>query len=62
MWVIIDGKVYDLTPFVEDHPGGDAILAHAGGDATQGFRGPQHPDHVTDTVRKYLIGRLAKGE
>jgi len=60
VWVVIRGLVYDVTPFVDDHPGGDEILKHAGGDASVGFYGPQHPDHVTETVRKYLVGRLAK--
>jgi hypothetical protein len=50
VWVSIGGFVYDLSPFVELHPGGDAILNHAGGDATLGFRGPQHPSHVATTV------------
>lgn len=38
-WIIIDNKVYDVTSYVEDHPGGDAILKNAGGDATVGFHG-----------------------
>jgi cytochrome b involved in lipid metabolism len=32
-------QVYDVTPFVEEHPGGDAILNNAGGDSTVGFFG-----------------------
>lgn len=32
-------QVYDVTPYVEEHPGGDAILAHAGDDSTEGFYG-----------------------
>lgn len=32
-------QVYDVTPYVEEHPGGDAILRNAGGDATEGFHG-----------------------
>ena len=34
-WIIIDGKVYDVTSWVSKHPGGDAIiLAYGGMDAT----------------------------
>lgn len=32
-------QVYDVTSYVEEHPGGDAILAHAGDDSTEGFYG-----------------------
>ena len=42
-WLIIDGKVFDVTPFVDAHPGGSAIYAHAGQDVSKGFHGPQHP-------------------
>lgn len=28
--MIIKGKVYDVTSYVEEHPGGDAILRNAG--------------------------------
>ncbi|TYK10744.1 cytochrome B5-like protein [Cucumis melo var. makuwa] len=38
-WVIIKNKVYDVTSYVEEHPGGDAILTHAGDDSTEGFYG-----------------------
>lgn len=31
--------MYDVTSYVEEHPGGDAILAHAGDDSTEGFYG-----------------------
>ena len=33
-WLIVKGKVYDITEYVEDHPGGNSILNDAGGDAT----------------------------
>ncbi|GJN16415.1 hypothetical protein PR202_gb03400 [Eleusine coracana subsp. coracana] len=38
-WIVIKDKVYDVTPYVEEHPGGDAILNNAGGDSTEGFFG-----------------------
>lgn len=59
-WLIINGKVYDVTDFVEEHPGGIAILNNAGGDATAGFFGPQHPPSVQDVLNLYLIGELMK--
>ncbi|GJP37472.1 hypothetical protein CLOM_g12855 [Closterium sp. NIES-68] len=58
-WVIIKNKVYDLTSYVDEHPGGDAILNNAGGDATEGFYGPQHASRVFDQVEEFFIGDLA---
>ncbi|KAJ8444471.1 hypothetical protein Cgig2_024035 [Carnegiea gigantea] len=34
-WIIIKNKVYDVTSYVEEHPGGDAIMTHAGDDSTE---------------------------
>ena len=35
LWIIIDGKVYDVTNWIKHHPGGDLILKNSGGqDAT----------------------------
>jgi len=31
IWVAYDNGVYDITDFVEEHPGGDKILMAAGG-------------------------------
>ncbi|CAA0832039.1 Cytochrome B5-like protein [Striga hermonthica] len=59
-WIIIKNKVYDVTPYVEEHPGGDAILAHAGDDSTEGFFGPQHATRVFDMIEDFYIGDLVK--
>lgn len=64
LWLIIRDKgsgewrVYDMTDYVEEHPGGYAILNNAGGDATAGFHGPQHPPTVFDLLPDYYVGTL----
>ncbi|KAL6007672.1 hypothetical protein ACLOJK_033173 [Asimina triloba] len=45
-------KVYDVTLYVEEHPGGDAILAHAGDDSTEGFYGYVTLDKYTERERE----------
>uniref|UniRef100_A0A7C8YHY0 Cytochrome b5 heme-binding domain-containing protein n=1 Tax=Opuntia streptacantha TaxID=393608 RepID=A0A7C8YHY0_OPUST len=57
-WIIIKDKVYDVTSYVEEHPGGDAILTHAGDDSTEGFYGPQHGTRVFDIIEDFCIGEL----
>ncbi|KAK4432969.1 cytochrome-like protein [Sesamum alatum] len=59
-WIIIKDKVYDVTSYVEEHPGGDAILTHAGDDSTEGFFGPQHATRVFDMIEDFRIGELVK--
>lgn len=30
-WLVIDGKVYDVTPFLDEHPGGfDTLVSNSG--------------------------------
>jgi nitrate reductase (NAD(P)H) len=37
-WFVVNGEVYDGTPFLKDHPGGgDSILLVAGEDASEDF-------------------------
>jgi len=58
LWLIVDEKVYDVTEYVEDHVGGDAILRNPGKDNTKGFHGIQHPDRAHATLPDYYIGKL----
>ncbi|KAF8400945.1 hypothetical protein HHK36_014248 [Tetracentron sinense] len=50
--------VYDVTSYVEEHPGGDSILVNAGNDSTEGFYGPQHATRVFDMIDDFYIGDL----
>lgn len=59
-WIIVDDKVYDITDYINDHPGGDSILKNAGGDSTVGVHGPQHPPSMWDVLKLYYIGDLKR--
>ncbi|KAL7419471.1 hypothetical protein Q5752_006309 [Cryptotrichosporon argae] len=48
-WVVVGGKVYDVTDFYARHPGGAAVIvANAGQDVTELFL-PIHPPHTLET-------------
>ncbi|KAH7137835.1 oxidoreductase [Dactylonectria macrodidyma] len=50
-WIIIDKTVYDITEFVDSHPGGSKLLLNYGGrDATEPFE----QLHSAGTLEKYL--------
>ena len=59
LWLIVDGKVYDVSEFVDEHPGGvDALLKRPGQDNTDGFHGPQHPEKVHQLIGEFYIGTV----
>mmetsp|Transcript_3141 Transcript_3141/g.9580 ORF Transcript_3141/g.9580 Transcript_3141/m.9580 type:complete len:119 (-) Transcript_3141:509-865(-) len=58
LWLIIDGKVYDLSEYHDIHPGGDAIFNNAGADSSKGFHGDQHPTKVNDMLDDFYLGKL----
>ncbi|MFQ6619856.1 hypothetical protein Gotur_001052 [Gossypium turneri] len=58
-WLLISGKVYDVTQFLEDHPGGDEVLLAASGkDETQDFEDVGHSDDARNMMKKYYIGEV----
>ncbi|KAF1988319.1 acyl-CoA dehydrogenase NM domain-like protein [Aulographum hederae CBS 113979] len=58
LWCIIDHKVYDLTDFVDAHPGGSVVLAQvAGTDATSAFYN-LHRQEVLQKYSSMCIGTL----
>jgi len=62
-WIVLFDKIYDVTSFLSEHPGGEfIILESAGRDATLAFRGTRHGKDSYDSLSKYLIGILPQSE
>lgn len=62
-WILISEKVYDVTEFLSQHPGGiGEITPYCGRDAsqafaTQGGRG-QHSGEAMNDLSRYVLGPL----
>ncbi|KAI8066272.1 cytochrome b5-like heme/steroid binding domain-containing protein [Gilbertella persicaria] len=59
LWMSIHDKVYNVTEFVQEHPGGEEVLLdEAGKDATESFEDIGHSDEAREILEKYLVGQL----
>lgn len=65
-WITRGRKVYNVSAFLPDHPGGDdLILKHAGQDIEDVMKSPEeheHSDAAYDMLEEYLIGRLGNDD
>eukprot|EP01125_Pyxidicula_operculata_P016241 TRINITY_DN5561_c0_g1_i1.p3 TRINITY_DN5561_c0_g1~~TRINITY_DN5561_c0_g1_i1.p3 ORF type:complete len:297 (-),score=67.38 TRINITY_DN5561_c0_g1_i1:2686-3468(-) len=60
-WMVIKDKVYNVTKFVDDHPGGYIILDGAGKDSTVLFFDQfPHSEDAESQLSNFLIGHLKK--
>lgn len=58
-WIIINNDVYDVTTFLNKHPGGKSILMTvAGDDATDFFEELHRPEILEEFGKDYLIGSI----
>ncbi|MBU0613211.1 cytochrome b5 domain-containing protein [Patescibacteria group bacterium] len=62
-WLIVNNKVYDVTNYLDSHPGGRSIIIpYCGKDATQGFanQGGQgsHSSFASSQLSAYIVGTL----
>ncbi|KAI8951239.1 FMN-dependent dehydrogenase-domain-containing protein [Xylaria longipes] len=58
-WIVVNGKVYDVTTYLNEHPGGAAILLKQGGtDATNEFRKVHSPDILTYLPKDACLGTI----
>lgn len=64
-WIVVEGKVYDITSYVPRHPVPPAVLlAWCGKEATEGMRtkgyGRDHSPSAWGMLDTYFIGELAE--
>ncbi|MBL7022211.1 cytochrome b5 domain-containing protein [Patescibacteria group bacterium] len=63
-WLLLNGKVYDVTPMIDGHGGGDAILEGCGTNATELYEtrpmgsGTPHSKKAYTFLPNYYIGDL----
>ncbi|CCA72275.1 probable CYB2-L-lactate dehydrogenase (cytochrome b2) [Serendipita indica DSM 11827] len=62
-WIIVHGNVYDVTDFLDDHPGGsNIILKYAGKDATEEYDPIHPPNAIMDNLPKEKhLGKVEPG-
>lgn len=62
IWIIYNGKVYDVTQYLDEHPGGEeVILDCAGADATEAFDDIGHSEDAHEQLEALFIGELVGG-
>ena len=58
-YVIIEGKVYNVTAHVDNHSGGAACISqYCGKDATAAFMGKPHSAEALKKLKEFLIGEV----
>nr|XP_023914931.1 cytochrome b5 [Quercus suber]POF07540.1 cytochrome b5 [Quercus suber] len=58
-WLVIEGRVFDVTKFLEDHPGGDEVLLSATGkDATDDFEDVGHSSSARAMMDEFYVGDI----
>ncbi|KAL4976421.1 cytochrome b5-like heme/steroid binding domain-containing protein [Aspergillus desertorum] len=61
LYLIIHGKVYDVSSFIDEHPGGEEVLFDmAGEDATEAFEEIGHSDEAREILEQLLIGKVVE--
>jgi fatty acid desaturase 2 (delta-6 desaturase) len=63
-WIVIDGKVYDITQWSRRHPGGSRVISHfAGQDATEAFQAFHNDlNHVKKYLKPIHVGEIDGGQ
>ncbi|CAH8674778.1 unnamed protein product [Schistosoma rodhaini] len=63
LWIVIHDKVYDLTKFASEHPGGETVLEQQAGDyGTEPFEDVGHSSDAREIMEQYYIGEIAPAD
>ncbi len=57
-WMTINGSVYDVTNFIDQHPGGEQILSGCGIDATSLFQEEHGGGKAKRMLENFKIGSM----
>nr|XP_058905993.1 cytochrome b5-like [Kogia breviceps] len=58
-WLMLHYKAYNLTKFLEEHPGGEEVLREqVGGDAAENFEDVGHSIDARELSKTFIIGEL----
>ncbi|KAH7694878.1 Protein CYTB-5.1 [Aphelenchoides avenae] len=62
-WIIIGNKVFDVTKFLDEHPGGcEVLLEKAGDDRTEAFEDVGHSTDAREMKEQFLVGEIVDEE
>lgn len=62
-WLVIHNNIYDVTAFLNEHPGGEEVLLEqAGKEATEAFEDVGHSTDARELMAKYKVGELIESE
>lgn len=59
--IVIHNNVYDVTDFLNEHPGGEEVLLEqSGNDATEAFEDVGHSTDAREMMNKFKVGELVE--
>ncbi|XP_011141860.1 cytochrome b5 isoform X2 [Harpegnathos saltator] len=62
-WIIIHNEIYNVTSFLNEHPGGEEVLLEQNGlDATEAFEDIGHSSDARELMISFKIGELVEAE
>ncbi|KAG0719456.1 Cytochrome b5 [Chionoecetes opilio] len=60
-WFVIHDKVYNVSKFLDEHPGGEEVLLEsAGQNVTENFEDVGHSTDAREMMAEYYIGDLCE--